>query len=278
MNNDTANIDKINMSKPRKNYVITLTFGEQAENHRGMQLLGDGLADSGFTLKELREAKKRFETRGFSCEYIRLDKQVRDDIDEKFDRAAVLIVRNGVDALLGDTLTNKLETEQYKLNWDKYALMYGRVVNKHARHNLCYGKHAQKPCYEQGKGRIISWDEIPLTKKLKKSLCTFMGKKAKNVQGEGNLYFDVEKCGIGFHGDTERKMVMAVRLGASMPLHFQWFQKGKPIGKRIKLEIHNGDFYVMSEKATGHDWKKKIITTLRHATGCKKFTTIKVKK
>lgn len=31
----------------------------------------------------------------------------------------------------------------------------------------------------------------------------------------------------------------------------------------------------MSEKATGNDWKKTTIATLRHATGCKKFVTLK---
>lgn len=30
----------------------------------------------------------------------------------------------------------------------------------------------------------------------------------------------------------------------------------------------------MSEKAVGSDWKKKNIATLRHATGCEKFTKI----
>jgi hypothetical protein len=30
----------------------------------------------------------------------------------------------------------------------------------------------------------------------------------------------------------------------------------------------------MSEKAVGSDWKKKKIATIRHATGCEKFTKI----
>lgn len=29
--------------------------------------------------------------------------------------------------------------------------------------------------------------------------------------------------------------------------------------------------YIMSEKATGYDWKKRSIYTLRHAAGCKKY-------
>ena len=32
--------------------------------------------------------------------------------------------------------------------------------------------------------------------------------------------------------------------------------------------------YIMSEKAVGFDWFKKITPTLRHSTGCPKFTGI----
>jgi hypothetical protein len=44
------------------------------------------------------------------------------------------------------------------------------------------------------------------------------------------MYYDVSKCGIGFHGDAERIKVIAIRLGESMPLHYQWFQNSKPVG------------------------------------------------
>ena len=76
-----------------------------------------------------------------------------------------------------------------------------------------------------------------------------------------------KKCGIGFHGDSERKKVIACSLGASRPIHWQWYERSKPIGERIKFTLHNGDMYIMSEKTTGFDWKKRIIATLRHAAG-----------
>jgi len=47
--------------------------------------------------------------------------------------------------------------------------------------------------------------------------------------------------------------------------------------KRVKLSLNDGDIYVMSEKASGYDWKKKKLLTLRHAAGCEKFLTIKAK-
>lgn len=102
----------------------------------------------------------------------------------------------------------------------------------------------------------------------------FFGEKAQNLKGEGNYYYDVTKCGIGFHGDSERRKVIAIRLGASIPIHYQWFQRNLPTGNRMIFPLDDGDIYVMSEKAVGTDWKKKIDFTLRHATGCAKFTTI----
>ena len=42
-----------------KNTTITLTFGEQSENHKGMQIKGDGLADHGYTIDELRKIQKK---------------------------------------------------------------------------------------------------------------------------------------------------------------------------------------------------------------------------
>ena len=54
---------------------------------------------------------------------------------------------------------------------------------------------------------------------------------------EGNRYYDIKKCGIGFHGDGERKKVIAASLGASRPIHWNWYYKGRPIGPRIKFEL-----------------------------------------
>ena len=98
-----------------------------------------------------------------------------------------------------------------------------------------------------------------------------------NLKGESNIYYDPRKCGIGYHGDGERKKVFAARFGAAeqVPLYFQWFQNSEPVGERMHIPLADGDMYAMSEKAVGFDWLKKKIPTLRHAAGCDKFTVIK---
>ncbi len=174
---------------------------------------------------------------------------------------------------LGKTAADLFQ-EQAALNVDKKAFMYGRVVNKHARWNLCFDDIGHEPEYEHGKGRVVEYKTIPLTKYLKEALPRYFGTKAEGLKCEGNYYYDITKCGIGFHGDSERRKVIGVRLGASLDLHFQWYVEGSPMGDRILIPLHGGDLYVLSEKAVGTDWKLKKIPTLRHATGCSKFTSL----
>ena len=153
--------------------------------------------------------------------------------------------------------------------------MKGRVVNKHARYNLCYGEESQKADFENKKGTVVAFKDVQYLSKLREKLGDVFCEKSKNLLAELNYYYDIKKCGIGFHGDSERRLVIGVRVGASMNLQCQWFIRSEPTGERVEVILNEGDFYVMSEKAVGNDWKKKIIPTLRHAAGCSKFTEIK---
>ena len=67
---------------------------------------------------------------------------------------------------------------------------------------------------------MISYSDVKYLRKLRSTLPDYFGEKAEALACEGNYYYDVSKCGIGFHGDSERKRVIGVRLGASIPLHF----------------------------------------------------------
>jgi len=253
---------------------ITLTFGDQAENHVGMQKIGK-MASDGFSIDDLLEAKKTFEKSDIQCEFI----QLNDLTEKETEPAALLIIRDGVKVLLSDNSTSDdLFNEQSQLELDKKAFMYGRVVQKNARYNLCFSKESQEPDYENGKGRIVAFDEVPLLEQIRQNLPKFLGEKANDLMVEGNYYHDVKKCGIGFHGDAERRRVVGLRLGCSLPLHFQWFFESKPIGKRAEFIFSHGDLYVMSEKTTGFDWKMRKKMTLRHAAGAQKYLQIKTKK
>jgi hypothetical protein len=190
----------------------------------------------------------------------------------KTESAAVLVIRRGGQCVLGGDYS-LIKAEHDCLDMDKKALMRGRVVNKRARWNLCFAEEAQEPDYEKGKGRIVAWNTIPLTGKIREKIKEWTGDV--EVYGEANYYYDNSRCGIGFHGDAERRKVFALRIGDSMPLIFRWFYKSLQVGDPLTIDLRDGDMYVMSDKAVGNDWLKKNTPTLRHATGCALFTTIK---
>jgi len=184
--------------------------------------------------------------------------------------------KKAVNVLLNDEKgDDALFTEQDYLTKDTKAFMYGRVVNKHARHNLCFGETHQEPNYEEGKGTVYAFDEVPLLKSIREKLGEIHNEKSNQLQAEGNYYYDITKCGIGFHGDTERKKVIAIRLGDKIPLCYVWYHNNQSVTNILQINnLEHGDMYIMSEKATGYDWKSKSKYTLRHAAGCKKYTTI----
>jgi len=246
------------------NMLITLTFGDMAENHVGMEQIGQMVPEGhGFQRADLEEIQERMTGLGVACELVPLSQGDQPP-------AYVLVMHQGVNALIGNQ--HEMFAEQTCLPYDKRAFMYGRVVNKKARWNLCFDDASREPDYENGKGRIVGYGEVPIMSRLKGRIEELFGPKAQGLKVESNYYYDVSECGIGFHGDSERRKVIGVRTGyAALPLHYQWYYKGEPVGERIVIPLEAGDMYVMSEKAVGTDWKKKNRYTLRHATGCERF-------
>ena len=278
----------------------SITFCDRAENHAGMQMIGNLCTQGGFQVAELeRAAKKLSQLDGIFCHLYRLEELLEDkgeSLIESERGAVVLLIRGAVDALLspeetdgdaddGNSTTkltaSDLLNETRAQNYDTKALM-GRganrkVKNKHARHNNCIADFSQEPDYEAGKGTVVAFDTLPVLSRLRKQLMAKagLGPKASMLLAEVNKYYNTRVCGIGWHGDTERRLVVGVRLGEatrSMPLKFQWFQMSRPLGRVLEITLEHGDMYVMSEKATGFDWmSNRKGKTLRHAAGADKY-------
>lgn len=253
--NQMSNMNVISNTK-----TFTITFGDQAENHVGMLKIGK-LADKGFTYDELLLAQQYFQDKNYNTELI--------EMSYNNYNAHVLIARNGLNAICNP---DDFYNEQDALEKDTKAFIYGRVVNKIARHNLCFDDRNVDPNYQQGIGRIIAFNDVPLLDSVRNELPNIIGDKARDLKAEGNYYYDVNKCGIGFHGDSERKIVIGIRVGCSMLLRYRWHQNNQVKSDNIDIMLNHGDIYFMSEKAVGFDWKCSSIPTLRHAAGCAKYT------
>lgn len=265
---------------------ISITLSECVENHHSMKKHGELAAPGeGLALEDLLQIRSNLAEIGIESEIRPLE--CYEDIatiDVSIvppEEAYVLIIPDAVNKLLlncSEFTQQQMYEEQCLLKHDKQAFMKGKVVNKHARWNLCFGPTSCEPAYEEKQGTIVAYDDVPITQLLMRQVQRYFGPKAMDLRGEGNYYYDPRNTGIGFHGDAERRKVFGIRLAedgtATPPLHFQWFRKSNPIGDRIIIPLNAGDMYVMSEKAVGTDWLKKNTYTLRHATGAPKYTTI----
>lgn len=238
----------------------TLTYGDVCENHVGMEKIGE-LSVDGLSIECLNNIAKQFPK---YSELINLQH------NPTYPPAVLLIIRNGVN-LLTNGAYEELYAEQSALNPDTKAFMRGRIVNKLARYNLCFSNEGHDPDFANGKGTVIEFQKVPLTRELKNILEKLFS--VSNLQCEGNYYYDTSKSTVGIqsHGDTERKIVIGVRLGDPMPLQFCWFKNFKPISEHFRITLNGGDIYAMSSKAVGCDWKRSSIPTLRHAAGSEDF-------
>ena len=217
------------------------------------------------------------------------------------DQARVLLLRNWVQETFEPTTVQDIYKELIADSWDaeyldknKYRTevvdgvetkVRGKRMNKRARTNLCYvAGREQEPDVWKGKGRIVDLKKKTtlhqvvdgLKSAIKEGLLSFDSKSKVEINVvEGNRYYNLKNTGIGFHGDTERVVVICISIGCdNYPMRWQWFKDAMPVGQPIDITLNCGDVYIMSEKAVGSDWKLRSIYTLRHAAGAEKYRSL----
>jgi hypothetical protein len=282
-------------TKQKKEFcTTTLTFSECVENHKGNQCIGQ-LAKFGISNDLLHQYAKLACWDPKSVELYNLadlvDKKKYPEAYASLVESAtyVLVIRQMVQQMGLCTKKWKKELKTHQL--DSKALMNSEVCTKHARHNCCYANQAQEPCYEEGKGTVIAFSDAPITQTMQKKLGETFGDEAKDLLAERNEYFQ-STCGIGWHGDTERRKVfgkfilffflcflhlffsIGIRIGSTMSLCYLPFYKYNPVGDKLTLLLNNGDGYVMSHYATGFNRQTSSETTFRHSAGHKKYTDV----
>ena len=257
------------------NKAMTLTFGDRVENHEELQMLGEE-ASTGFTHEDLVRIVEYMEALGYGhmCELRDLRELAIESVEglPELSPAYLLVIRH----FLAPKRANEIFEENMAFEWDKELWNWKKKVvqNRRARHNVCYDDKAREANYSKGEGMVVAWNSVPATYAVGRALSVLLGEKGKCLACEGNLYYDVATTGIGWHGDTERRKVVGIRLGKSIPLKFRWWYRNKSFGETLSVLLNHGDAYIMSEKAVGWDWvcPVKYGPTLRHSAGCENYT------
>ena len=179
--------------------------------------------------------------------------------------ACALVVRN-----FQPEFCNKLLETFKTTKFDSFTKMYGKVCDAHSRHIVYFDETAVAPSREDCQHTVLAWGDQPQLAGILDWMRSTLGNCDDITIGCGLKYPDIDRCGISWHGDAERKKTALVRLGPNSerhPLHFAWFHKHDRVSEVVSIHLSHGDMVLYSDKAMGYDWKKSSIPTVRHATG-----------
>jgi hypothetical protein len=238
-----------------------------------MQKIGEMRA--GLTAEELAALRDFFRGLGLTCRLVNL----QDEADAG-PEAWVLLVKNGFAALGADA--QAVWSEMKSLGEAGVDRMFlnarrGIVQNKRARWNFNVADAAQTADIAQGKGTVYAFEQLPELAKLRKGLARLQEaeeslSRLEALLAEANVYYSSD-TGIGFHGDSERQVVIGACVGVKRSIEWQAFEQTLPVGERIAMELEQGDVYFMDVAATGHSWKANGYRSLhfRHRAGFEKW-------
>ena len=251
------------------------TFAGCVENHAGMQKVGE--EREALTKEDLEKIGRFFKEKGCRVNALRLHKMVGEKLknpDGTSLKAYVIHVRNAVEAFDVDADELKAEYESVTPDTTFLNTRRGVVQNKNARYNFNIGdnEHRQCPNIQEGKGTVVSFEDLPLLAKVRAGL-TQIGEekditKIMNLLAEANIYHS-QDSGIGYHGDSERKIVIGANMGKKRIIEFCAFREALPVGNTVVLKLRPGDMYFMCVNACGHDWSKGCykLDHFRHRAG-----------
>ena len=243
-----------------------ITFGEVAILHIGGKEYGKGRLEHGFTTDELKKIAEDYDNSEYVSISDKLPRQLRTNND-----AGILIFRsvsnnkNNKDKKFVLGLTKKEADKYDQKYWDNRRQ---KTLNKRARYNIVFGKNKIEHSKDYKQCSIAKFSDLKYLNRFRKRLKLVLGNKTKKLNAEGNKYFH-DKAGIGYHGDAERKIVICLSLGKPTTLRYHWRLPGSSEHtlESTDINLNHGDVYVMSEKATGWDWKLRSKVRVVHGAG-----------
>lgn len=184
---------------------------------------------------------------------IDLNKKLLQFDDRRTEIATVLVLPNYANNNLYQTLL--------AIDWDKKILLRNKVVNRVGKYAISIDDTGKEPNYEENKYRVIAYDDVEEVRDLKDNLSKIFKQDRLSCKGEYN--YNHEKLKLKYQGAKVNNM-MCIHLGDPIQMSFKWYFANKPASDSMEFTLNHGDLYIMSEKATGHDYKLKKNPILKH--------------
>ena len=241
------------------------------------------MAEKGFSAQELRILCASLKEQGIDASIVDLVSEAVDKgttsewLCDLMGDTVVLVIRNGANALTDDpAMADKMLEEHRGLEYDTTTLLRKKVCVARSRRNLHFADEGRPEDMANGQNTVVPWSSVPANAECRRVLTELL-ETADVASAVANYYPDPAKCGIGWHGDAERRQTIMVRLGAgsdTRPIHFLWCERGEAVAAPITINLAHGDVMVPCAKAVGTDYRTMTRPTVRHGTGYPSGTSV----
>ena len=260
--------EQVNELFDKHSPAVTVTFAHQVESFAGMRV--HGVPGAPLDRATLERVAAQLQDKGVAARIVRLEELCPLDglaYPEAGTATLLIVPPGGVEGVDGEALLKEMHGARDLIDAHFLHPRRGKVMNKQLRFNGVVTDEAIEADIPNGQGTVMSFETMPQMAKARAAIGALFGEPYTAMNGEINYYYNPAKCGINFHGDAERNIVVGIRMGVPIPLEFQWFHRSKPVGNRWSEVLAPGTLYAFDEKAVGSDWKAPSAMTLRHAAG-----------
>ena len=200
--------------------------------------------------------------------------------------AGVLIIRNGVTVLSSKKKPSaQLYEEQMSQvrNYDGIYFDKGKTLVKRAFKTMQFGSEARTASPDYSQATVTAFDAVPVLQKMGNLLQRLLGFDASSFSARSNRYHTDRlepaddggkmKCvsGMGWHGDERTDLPSqsaCLCLGEPGILSFVWRFPGHTKNcptSIVSFDVNDGDIYILSDKATGFDWRSRSLLRVVHS-------------
>lgn len=252
---------------------ILITFVDKSE-HSLPDYKSDSLSLShqGYSYDELLEIQQLLSSYNVKSTLINLGQYGNSETSAI--RTGILIIHQGLHIFVNQP--NQFHHELNNLIWDHQGKMYGSIRHKVSRHTLCFADINSSSNHEHGQGTVENFNKLPILSHIRQYLPKICGTKSMNLMADGSRFYNVNTCGLHYHGNINANIVIGFQVGSKIPISFQWFYQNKPVGQAFETILNSGDMFISDNFAFGLHSRKRNIPVLKHAFGGQQYTKIKI--
>lgn len=196
----------------------------------------------------------------------------------KSPAAHVLVCEDFLSAIERESGQNADITEQLyeslnALQCDERRVSRGHILPIHGEGSACIGSISREGSPEDGVGTVHDRELVPGFSELSATFVKMFEGKGAHISWYMKKFKQASDCCHNFIGSDigtwgMARIVVGRPANLEVPMQFQWWFKGMPIGWRRKITLKHGTLVLLDgDYAFGRNWRKTNELTMRNALG-----------